>query len=252
MTANSLTKTLQALKLNSHDIICMHGNLAISSQVDARRGCDKVLTFFNELKRYFSQGAIFSPSFTYSVLSGSIFDVNNTESETGQFSEYFRKHFAISRTSHPVFSFSGVGKFADCFDSYNSLDCFGENSIFDGFFEADIKLVFFGCSFNSATFVHYVEQREKVKYRYFKYYNCQSYERSRQITKKVRYFVRKLSMVRSADLDILKKSLLEKGLMREENFGRLRVFTVLCSDFYREAKILLLKNPYILIERVSK
>ena len=46
-------------------------------------------------------------------------------------------------------------------------DCFGEGSSFDLLYKLDGKLMNLGCNFN-LTFAHYVEQKAKVNYRYYK------------------------------------------------------------------------------------
>ena len=53
------------------------------------------------------------PLFNFNFTSGSTFDIRNTPSQMGSLTEYVRKITKSARSSHPVYSFCALGKYAD-------------------------------------------------------------------------------------------------------------------------------------------
>jgi len=160
-------KNLTNLGVKSDDIIMLHTDL---SNFKKGSWSDKCSLFSQYLKRFFEKkGTILVPAFTYSFCKNRNFDLHNSPSEVGIFDEYFRKQNSIVRSQHPIFSFSCYGKMEEVFTQNNSNSATGNGSIFEKFFAMNGKILFFGARFiTSCTFLHFVEQSNRVPYRYSK------------------------------------------------------------------------------------
>lgn len=132
--------------------------------------CNFFLQVFKKLVG--KNGNIIAPSFSYSWGRDNkkkIFDIKNTPSKTGLFSEYLRKHKNVCRTNDPMFSFVIYGKNKNYLKKIKN-NSFGENSLFSKINNENTKLVSFGLEKFDPTFVHFVEQYfnnkiKKIKYR---------------------------------------------------------------------------------------
>lgn len=109
------------------------------------------------------------PTYTFSFCNHEDFDVQNSKSSMGVFSEYFRKQPEAIRTKDPLMSISMIGKDLSLInnDSTNSL---GIGSTYDLLLQkGDTKFLFLGKPLSSCfTFTHYVEAVLQLPYRYKK------------------------------------------------------------------------------------
>ena len=62
--------------------------------------------------------------------NGNVFNVDETKSTIGEFSEYFRKLKGVYRSEDPILSHCALGKKAKEITKIYSRTCFGENSFF--------------------------------------------------------------------------------------------------------------------------
>jgi aminoglycoside N3'-acetyltransferase len=75
----------------------------------------------------------------------------------------------FKRTKHPIHSFSVWGKYRDKLCAMDNKSSFGLDSPFHFLYESAAQMLIIGIGFQGAfTFAHYVEEREKAFYRYFK------------------------------------------------------------------------------------
>ena len=239
---------LRALGIQPSDTIFVHGDAAIAAQYIYTNGADPVIGFFCEVKSYLSEGTILVPSFTYSATKGERFDVQKTPSDVGLFSEKFRMLDGVQRSLHPVFSICALGKYADKFVHSRLDDCFGEGTIFDQIYSSNVKILTMGCAFERVTLAHYVEQRLKVSYRYFKNFSAEITNLGKSTQLDVRYYVRNLEFDTELDLSKLEHNALTRSLIRREHFGRLLARAILAKDFFDIANELILDDEYSLIK----
>jgi aminoglycoside N3'-acetyltransferase len=97
-------------------------------------------------------------------------------------------------------------------------DCFGERSVFAYLLEADAHCVGLGTS--SCTFIHHVEQREQVPYRYFKHFPGVVIHDSGQSLVTARYYVRPLKSEFDATVDPLWRALHERAQAKTTRIER--------------------------------
>lgn len=249
MNKSDIRLALIASGIKPGDLVMIHGDAMVAAQIRLNHGEDKLAILYSSIIEYLGeQGTLVVPAFTYSFGSNEEYDVNNSPSKVGQFSESFRLFPGVERSKNPMFSVCAFGKLAPLFSASDALDCFGENSCFGLMHSHNGKLVNLGCDF-MVTFVHYVEQYVGVNYRYFKKFSGYVIGIGKQKSSiDTKYYVRDCSIKSEANLNRLKVVLLKKNLLTVSNFGRLICYLVNSTDFFREAVELLNDDPYALIE----
>lgn len=106
------------------------------------------------------------PTFNYQFPKTRLFDLDNTPSEVGHISEFYRHNIASWRSHDPMFSISGSGT---PFIKDTEIQCsFDNNSIFSHLSKNNGYVLFYGADFSSATIIHHVEFKAGVAYRYWK------------------------------------------------------------------------------------
>lgn len=114
-------------------------------------------------------GNIIFPTYNWDFCSGKSFDYHKTPSMTGSLTNIALKRKDFKRTKHPIYSFAVWGKDKDYLTSLDYVDSFGGESIFAWFEMVKAKNIFINVPYvNSATFIHHIEQKNSVNYRYIK------------------------------------------------------------------------------------
>ncbi len=195
-----------------------------------------------------SQGTLVVPTFTYSFTLDEIYDPAKSPSSVGSLSEHFRFIPDVKRTLDPIFSFAVRGQHAEKLSTLSPATCFGPGSVFEFLENQNATLLFAGCSIDRATFVHYVEQKRPVSYRYFKRFAGYVLQNEKLIETSVDYFVRDLNRKTRTNLTKLKSRLLATNKMKTAAFERVQLLGVRAQDFLQEANVLLDENEVALIE----
>jgi len=242
-------KTFSEMGLSSNDVVMIHGDAGPAAQIKCNAGESQLAEFIRILVCFFSNGTVLVPSFTYSSIKNESFDPLLTESKVGLFSEYFRHYSGVTRSSHPIFSFSVYGKNKDKYIDTSLNDCFGVGTTFDEFYKANGKILCIGCSLDRSTFIHYVEQKINVSYRYFKNFQSSVITNGSKHELVTRYFVRDLNLDTSTELSLLKTNALSSNKLIESNLGRFPVTSISAHDFFYIANELYKTNPYSLINQ---
>src|SRR3989338_4821356 len=192
ITRADILKTLRALGVTHGDTILVHSRVsAFGKFLLFDRNA-----FFTEIETAFrdavgSTGTIVMPTFSYSFCNKEVFDVDKTPSTVGVLTEHFRKQPDVARTLHPIFSVAVWGNDRDKFLQIGK-DSFDTQSIFAHLHRVNAKMIFFGASFESATFVHYIEQAHGVPYRYMKTFEGIIRAHGKEYPESVTYNVRYL------------------------------------------------------------
>ena len=248
MNSSELHRSFKKLGLKKDDLVLIHGDAIVSTQLNIRNFENDPLNFFlNSLIDYFyTHGTIVVPSFSYNMTEKNVFDRDNTKSKLGLFSERFRNKKNVIRSNHPIFSISAIGKDASILTNYDLSDCFGKNSFFDIFTKMNGKILVLGCSLErGGTYFHYLEQYYGVSYRYMKKFSCAYIKNKKIKKKKINYYVRYLD--RNAALDLKYFIPKVKNIIKSVNFGRLKFQLFESQKLLKVSKKLLKKYPNILI-----
>lgn len=230
------------------DLLMLHSDSIVLAQLPAASHEERCEIFFAALDRLLGpEGTLILPTFSYSFTKGEVFNVRNTPSTVGLLTNYFRSMPGVLRSEDPNFSVAARGKLAREATQIRSDDCFGEHSFFSWLEDQDAWLGGMGCAIDRFTFVHYLEQKADVNYRYFKEFFgiVEGYDET--WSQRVRYFVRDIERQTVLDLRQVRALLLSQGTLRVEPVGRVALNLTRCSQFMTATLSLLAKNPSVLI-----
>ena len=222
----------------------IHGNLAVINQIgNAKDPVSKLRLFIQKVKKVIGvNGTLLIPAFTYSFCKKKKYDVKNSVSEIGLFSEQARK-ILKNRTLHPVFSFSIAGKKKEYLNC-SITECFGNKSIFGTFRKNKGKIICLGSGFNTITFLHHIEENAQVKYRRYKFFqgNFKTYKSNFDTKVNIRYFVRKNKNIKNK-FDKFEKFLRIKKKITYIDFMRFRLIKINSENLYKHGVSLLKIKP---------
>lgn len=213
--AAEIAAALRDLGVARDDAIFVHAGLHGALRVAGGSAQEKVDTVIDGLGRAVPHGILAMPTFTYSFTRGEDFDLDASPSTVGALSERFRRRPGVRRTADPLFSAAVRGTVPYGWEhglfELGDKDCFGPDSVFALLREARAKVVFFGVGFGFCTFVHHVEQRLDVPYRYPKEFHGRVRGGGEERTVTATYFVRPLDEDVEPFLDPLADALLANG-----------------------------------------
>ncbi len=247
MDINEFHKNLKLLGLKKSDTVMIHGDAIIATQLNLSKfSNDPTNLLLDILIDYFyPNGTIIVPTFSYNMNYKNVFDNLNSKSEVGLFSEKFRKKINVKRSDHPIFSVSAIGKKTNFLTNYNLKDCFGKNSFFDRFYKINGKILCLGCPMERITFIHYIEQKIGVNYRYIKNFQC-AYKKANKLKKlKIKFYVRDLNKHASFDFKYFYPKI--KKIIKVLNFGRFKCYSIESQKLFKNTKKLIKKYPEILV-----
>lgn len=184
-----------------------------------------------------TEGTLIVPTFTYSFCKNQVYDIQDSPcSGVGIFSEFVRAQSSCRRSRDPILSVGVLGPKAELYCSKEVIDCHGQGSIFEDLYQDNVKLACLGCSLDRTTFIHYVERKHGVEYRYNKRFagtirDALGNESSHQVD----YLVRDYDLKLTTDLSRLRKELAEKGQLTQVKFGRVGLYCTKAQDFYRQS-----------------
>jgi len=245
----SIARLFGELEVSSKDVIMVHGDAGVAAQL-RHLEIDRRLGFlFDELVEFVGQeGTLLVPAFSHSFTKGVDFHIRNTASDVGLFSECFRRLPESKRSKNPNFSVCSIGKYSDQFASASATDCFGPDTAFDLLYKHNAKIVCLGCDFSRITFVHYVEQKLGVSYRYLKSFSGLVIDDNEQREITNTYYVRDLNFDSRGELSRVKRRASDKSLLASAKYGRFNVMSISARDFYSTAEELLGEDQYALTQ----
>lgn len=250
LNKKDIFKFLKLHKIKKDDLVLIHGNASIFTQVIGDSKNKKISNFWIFLREYFNKkGTVIVPSFTYCLTDNKVYNPKKTAGKIGLFSESFRKLKFTKRTNHPIFSMSFFGSQSQNIMKSSNNTCFGKNSLFEFLHKKNAKLLCLGCSYNELTYTHYIEEKVGVKYRYLKKFKGFYLLNGKRKKIETNYFVRNLDYYISTNLNLRKLvySLKKKGSYIYKNFGKLSSHSIRAKLFFLEGKNKLKKNKHYLI-----
>lgn len=109
---------------------------------------------------------ILVPSFNYDYCKN-LETSDNSKSQLGTFSEYFRKKLSVARSFDPVFSFCSNKK--KKIIKRSNITAFDDKTEFGSLIKNNGKIIYIGTRLDFiSTFIHHIELKYKIEYRYFK------------------------------------------------------------------------------------
>ncbi|HVJ53580.1 MAG TPA: AAC(3) family N-acetyltransferase [Aliidongia sp.] len=106
------------------------------------------------------------PTFNYDFPRTRLFDPARDPGQIGALSRHCVEHHAALRTRTPIFNFCVFGN--DDLPLAAEAEPFGPESLFATLHERNAAILFLGADMIANTFIHYVEERLDIGYRYVK------------------------------------------------------------------------------------
>ena len=147
------------------DYILIHSNLLIFDQFNF-----SIEDLWDVLHKTLGNNKTYlMPTFTFSFTKKKIWDYNNSKSETGALTEFFRKKVAKKRTVHPLHSLCVYGPNYKYVTNHKCSSSFGKGSTWEWICKnKNVSNLSIGIGLNGgATICHYPEELYKVDYREF-------------------------------------------------------------------------------------
>ena len=222
------------LNIKKNDVVFFHINLS-----SFRVFCNEIkpneiyyFAFFLLRSYFYGKGTFLIPSFSYSFCKTQKFDTNKTKSEVGMLANFLISHYPQNRSSNPIFSVLSFGSKFKRFKNSSNLTCFGNNSCFERLIKNNGKICFLGASFDRITFIHYLEEKYQVNYRFNKIFNGIVDDEK----VKIDYFVRDLYSKKKFNFNKLKSDLIKKKKLKKVSIGKFNFFSIKCKDLDNEFK----------------
>lgn len=142
------------------------------------------------------KGSLLFPTFNWDFCQGSEFDYYRTPARTGALPKAALKRHDFVRTAHPLYSFAVWGAHKQELIENDSVDSFGPGTIFDKLYDWNAKVLVVGLSsLQGVTYIHHVEQKVGVPYRYNKEFTGDYIDQNGVCTRRTyRMYVRDLDM----------------------------------------------------------
>lgn len=198
-----------------------------------------------------SQGTFIVPTFNFDFCKGRSYSHETSPSQVGLLSNYvlFNDRRSV-RSFHPIFSVAAIGALAHEITGGLSKSSFGEGSIFHRLHQVNAKLVDFNLSFYYCTFIHYVEQKIGIDYRFLKHFTGTVSIGEREYTDTFDFYARYLDRDIVLDLTRLEKELTADGRIKKTpTTCPYSIIQASFADIFDEAVHRVKKDPYYLLKQ---
>ena len=227
-----LYETLRLLGVGYGDVICVHSDLMGFGKPLLRKK-DFLKAIIEVLTEVIGEcGTLIMPTFSYSFCKNDVFDTENTPSDVGVLTEYFRTMDCVRRTWHPIFSFAISGKKVEDYLDIGP-DAVGLDSVYGKMIRDKGKLVMLGNN-KGYTLYHLAEEHINVGHRYFKNFSGNIVTPEKEYKTSIPYFVRYLERKSILDEKKLSEFLIEIGCQKQVEFARGSIAVVDCERMYFE------------------
>lgn len=249
-----LTEVLEAVGVRRGDLLFVHSNIGYFGVPESGKSLEAAVATVAEslLDAVGSSGTIVVPTFTYSFPRGEVFDPSASRSTCGALSESIRVGPAARRSCDPIFSVAAMGRLAEELTASAPPDCFGPGSFWDLLLEHDGLI----CNLNfdaGSTFVHYVEKRLRVPYRYDKAFTGVIVEDGKAREGTAIHFVHDLSRPETGPaFEPVDRLAQQSGVAIGRNVGRGQIVAIRASGAFQLISDGLRADPWLLTQMHSE
>lgn len=218
-----LRTLLAGLNIPKNELILLHVRLKNLMPRDAQHS-DLQTIDYSTLSRaivditdeLYQPRGILVPTFTYSFTNTAIFDRRSTVSEAGRFGEEVRtQHPIFQRLLEPVFSMVDCHK-ALMGTGFRLNSAFGEGSLWSILSEIGFVSVNINVPGLFGTYLHFLENKHKVPYRYSKWFSGRiSPDGEQWSSVDYEYYVRRLDRDTEWKREKIARDLSEEGVLHE-------------------------------------
>lgn len=251
-TSDDISKALKLVGMKKGDSIFLHSNLGFFGKLKDANDTNEYCKIFKKLifEVIGQEGTLIVPTFSLSFCNNQIYDKKQTPSvECGIFSEYIRQDEDSIRSDDANFSVCAIGVNAEFFTSDSQAHSFGADSFWERLLKENGKICRFNLGSDYNTFVHYVEWKFNVPYRYDKEFSGISMINDKKIEKKFIHFVRDLEKEEHMpDLSRLDQKAKERELLHVTDLGKGQIISINSLDIYQIISDEIKKDPSFLIK----
>ena len=196
---------------------------------------------------------IIIPTYNYDFVKEKIFNIEKDKSQSGSFTEYFRKKYKHNRTNIPIYSSCSNYKITNFQNEKKIIDVLGEDSDFNYLIKNNGNIIHFECNFGS-TFMIFIEKLnfKKIIYRYTKRINGVSIEENKKKKISIDLFVRPRKLNISYDLNKVKADLLKNKILKQKKIGIFDYYVYNSTKFFEFCSYKLNKDNLYFIDKKSK
>lgn len=249
---NDLRGALSRLPLEQGDVVFTHSNLGFFGRPEGGGGAQICEMFFEAIMAVLGEkGTLVVPVFTYSFPRKQVFDPLKSSPAMGVFAEWVRGHPDSIRSEDPCYSVAAIGGNAASLVGSVPPNSFGDDSFFDRFYRVGGKVL--NLNFDAgSTFIHYVERKLHVPYRFDKTFSGAIARNGETHPASSTIWVRYLSDdALEFDSKPFNKLARENDKFRVESLGRGQVGLISAQDTYKLIYETLPKRPWFLTRAES-
>lgn len=216
-----------ALSQEGEGPILLHSDILRIGMLDELSDRDTMCSRYEEvLEEIFADRTYLLPTFNYDFCRDGIYDVQNSPSQVGALTDYYRTRYWAERTHTPVFHF--CIRHNKEFSLAPAKNCFGVTSTFAELVAHDGLVAILGPDLSCATFIHHVEEICNIQYRFLKTFDGAIIDGQERLPFKLVYRVRPLEPPNAVvyDWKKIESDLVAHNLLRSFPVGRgeLRIF----------------------------
>tara|TARA_Y100000741_G_scaffold357766_1_gene336026 strand:- start:253 stop:1050 length:798 start_codon:yes stop_codon:yes gene_type:complete len=253
-TYNDVETILRSLKLKKNDSVFLStslGMLGIPSTVNKNYFLISSKWLLKSIKKIIGKkGNIFVPTYSYTFgKKKKVFNPKKTKADIGYFPNFFLKQKKITRSSDPMMSIAGIGPDCRKILLKNSNSSFGKNCVLERLFLIkNLKCLHVGLSYNWMPFMHYLDWKNKVPFRFDK--RLSGYIIANNKKKKIHwiYFARILRDETFSNGFRIGIKALKKKLYMRLVLGKSMIYIIDYRKFYNFSKYLTKKNKWLTVD----
>lgn len=217
-----LLRTLEAVGAHESDILYIHSELSFG-QPNPELGRRGLLEALLETLQALQVPTLCFPTFTFSFCNGRDYNVQTSKSKMGALNEFVRKQTNAVRSIDPLMSTTVLGKDRHLAENIGHHSI-GDSCTFDKLhlYAGTVNFLFLGVSLGKCfTYMHYIEEREKVPYRYNREFSGMITDGESTYEDTYSLFVRYKGVLpnpnSSVEDDVLRKGLLKKAVIGDSS-----------------------------------
>lgn len=248
-----LLDALNSLGIKKNDAVFVHSDLSNFKYLNLDFWSLNNVIFDTIREIVGKEGTILAPTFTYNNFNQKkIFNNKETYSETGIFSELVRTKKDSLRSNHPIFSISSYGAKSELFVRNNSLNSTGVGTPFERLFHFNAKILHFNLELvTRCTYLHYIEEKCDVPYRYSKYFNYEIIDHNnRKQNLFFENYARKIESLKfSNHSKKLQNLLINNKITKKKLYNKNLITVTECQKLFNFISDKMKKNKFILYEK---
>lgn len=253
-TEKDISLAISKLNLSIGDNLYISGNLANFGMPNIGNLKNLTKIFYYQIKKAIGlNGTIIVPTHSFNEtknLSQSWFI--NKKSESGSFSNFILQNKNSIRQYHPFASVCAIGKNAKFICNFKNRNAYDKNSPFDKMIKIKTKFLSIGIKYNlNCTQVHFLENINKVPYRYQKTFVKKVRVKKKATYKKFNLYVlkEKYIKVKRDRNKLIFKNFKKKSEIKKVKLSSNYLYCYNLYEFFVHTNRLMKKNKYCWLGR---